>query len=357
MRVIDGNMSEGGGQILRIATSLSVILQLPVNIQQIRGGRKKPGLKAQHLNGVQLLTKMTGAHVEGDQLNSLEIFFTPNKLKSGPFNVDVGTAGAVTLLLQSSLPPALFAGAPSTFNFIGGTNVEWSPPVDFNIQVLFPTLKQMGVQVDCDLVKRGYFPKGGGKCSFHVEPLKRIEPISLMEFGEVRQITGRAFVAGTLPIKIAREMSKKAESLLKAHNSHWKVSVEFVKEDEHESYGNGTGIFLLAETTTGCLLSGSALGRRGLPAADVARTAVEELLKSLTVNACVDEHLQDQLLIMMSLAAGKSSLKTVELSDHSSTAIKLIGQFLPEVDFSVTPLDGGGCTIECEGIGHVNKLW
>ena len=52
-----------------------------------------------------------------------------------------------------------------------------------------------------------------------------------------------------------------------------------------------------AETTTGCILAASALGKRGVPANDVGTQATEDLLNDLSYQACVDRHLQDQVCI------------------------------------------------------------
>ena len=41
---IDGSFMEGGGQILRIATALSVLLNKPIKISKIRAGRKDGGV-------------------------------------------------------------------------------------------------------------------------------------------------------------------------------------------------------------------------------------------------------------------------------------------------------------------------
>ncbi|MCK4486170.1 MAG: hypothetical protein KAU38_05325 [Desulfobacterales bacterium] len=58
---IDGNYGEGGGQILRTALALAAILQRPVEIRNIRAGRKKPGLRPQHLMAVKALALLIPA--------------------------------------------------------------------------------------------------------------------------------------------------------------------------------------------------------------------------------------------------------------------------------------------------------
>lgn len=46
-----------GGQILRVAITLSALKHIPVRIIKIRGGRSKPGLMEQHLKGIVFYTQ------------------------------------------------------------------------------------------------------------------------------------------------------------------------------------------------------------------------------------------------------------------------------------------------------------
>ena len=51
-------MLEGGGQILRNAAALSAMIATPIEVTKIRAGRSKPGLRAQHLAGLQLVAEL-----------------------------------------------------------------------------------------------------------------------------------------------------------------------------------------------------------------------------------------------------------------------------------------------------------
>lgn len=82
-----------GGQILRIAIGLSVLTRKPVRIFNIRAGRKKPGLAAQHLNGIQLAQHICNALTKDVKIGSTEIEFKPGNLKGGEFTADTRTAG------------------------------------------------------------------------------------------------------------------------------------------------------------------------------------------------------------------------------------------------------------------------
>ena len=49
---------------------------------------------------------------------------------------------------------------------------------------------------------RGYFPKGGGEVRITAEPVRFIRPINITDAGHLTRITGRAFTAGVLPVKV-----------------------------------------------------------------------------------------------------------------------------------------------------------
>ena len=118
---IDGSYGEGGGQIVRTALAFSTALHVPVKIKNIRKGRGKPGLKAQHLTCIKALKQLCNAKVDGDELGSDFLLFVPGEITAKKVDVDIGTAGSITLLLQSILVPCFFAGHDVTLKIKGGT--------------------------------------------------------------------------------------------------------------------------------------------------------------------------------------------------------------------------------------------
>ena len=83
MITIDGQ--DGGGQILRTALSLSMVLGKPFRMKNIRGQRSKPGLMRQHLTCVKAAQKITNAAVDGMEMNSQELVFSPEAICAGEY--------------------------------------------------------------------------------------------------------------------------------------------------------------------------------------------------------------------------------------------------------------------------------
>jgi RNA 3'-terminal phosphate cyclase (ATP) len=127
MMEIDASFGEGGGQILRSALSLSVITGKAMRLTNIRARRPQPGLKPQHLKAVEAAARISVARVEGATLGSQTLSFEPQGLKGGEYAFDIGTAGSVSLLLQTVYLPLSFAACPSRLTLSGGTHVPWSP--------------------------------------------------------------------------------------------------------------------------------------------------------------------------------------------------------------------------------------
>ncbi|VDP36791.1 unnamed protein product [Soboliphyme baturini] len=90
---VDGSVLEGGGQILRLATVFSTVFRKPIRVFSIRAGRNTPGLRPQHLSGLQLIAKLCNGTLIGGHVGSTEIKFKPGLIKGGYFVADTGTAG------------------------------------------------------------------------------------------------------------------------------------------------------------------------------------------------------------------------------------------------------------------------
>jgi RNA 3'-terminal phosphate cyclase (ATP) len=163
MITIDGSYGEGGGQILRTSLALSLVTGKPFSINNIRAGRKKPGLMRQHLTAVNAAAEIGSAAIKGNRIGSQEFTFEPEMIKPGNFHFAIGSAGSCTLVFQTILPALIIAGGPSEIILEGGTHNPFAPPFDFLAKAFLPVINRMGPKVDAVLEKPGFYPAGGGR--------------------------------------------------------------------------------------------------------------------------------------------------------------------------------------------------
>src|SRR2546425_12352587 len=143
---VDGGRGAGGGQLLRAALALPALTDTPVRVARIRAGRTAPGLAAQHVTEINAVAALCEAEVTGVSVGASSIEFRPGKLAAGRFSFDVGTAGSITLVLQALLPVAAAAPGAVRVRLIGGTDVRWSPPIDYFNRVFLTLLRRLGAR-------------------------------------------------------------------------------------------------------------------------------------------------------------------------------------------------------------------
>jgi len=338
---IDGSLMEGGGSIVRNAIALSALLKKPVKIRNIRAKRSKPGLRNQHLHVVKAIGKICQAEIEGAFIGSQCISFIPGETRGGTFQIDVQTAGSLTLLLQALIPVASFAPEPVKLLLKGGTDVPMAPPFDFFKNVYLFTLQKLGLDVTVCLGRRGHYPKGGGIISCDINPIERLKPISFDGTKNCNplQIKGIAH-AVQLPCHIAERMLSSAATFLQKKGYQLGKLKKDCPEQKYDPHiGPGTGITLWAETDCGTFLSGSGLGKKGLPAETVGESAAKELHNQLQTKCPVDYHLADQLILWMAIVPSPSVIKTSKITLHTLTNIAIVKRFI-DINFQVDGAEG-----------------
>ncbi len=337
---IDGSFGEGGGQILRTSLSLSAATKRPIEVFNIRARRKKPGLMAQHLEAVRAITKICNGELTGAEIGSTSISFVPKETKGGKYTIEIGTAGSVSLVLQTIFIPLSTAKTPSTVTITGGTHVPWSPCFHYlALQWLF-YLKRIGFDATVEMIRAGFYPKGGGEISAHIKPVREIKPLIIEDRGRLKMIRGISAV-GNLNRSIAERQKQQAEKRLSTaplYQEGTGVCPYEIQIVELPAFGQGTMLLLLAEFEHAqcCYYGLGAIGKRAETVADEACDALFYFLKT---KASVDEYLADQLLLPLALSKEKSNFATPRISQHLLTNIEVIKKFLP-VRFDVTGKEG-----------------
>ncbi|MHA1935367.1 MAG: RNA 3'-terminal phosphate cyclase [Candidatus Thorarchaeota archaeon] len=318
---IDGSYGEGGGQILRTSVSLSALTLEPVRVTNIRAGRPNPGLRRQHIAGIDLTARLVNAEVKGLNVGSEKIEFIPKQRRGGEFAYDVGTAGSVSLVLQAALPPALLSPEPVHFKLRGGTDVSWSPPVDYMSNVFSHMLGKMGASIQLTQKKRGHYPKGGGEVTCIVEPMERITPLTLTNFGKIDSVEGISHCV-RLPAHVAERQASSAEEVLREKGlGIIDIKREYYPKNSDPHFGPGSGIVLWAESDNGVRVGSDNLGAKGKRAEDVGTEAAYSLLSEISPDKAIDSHLSDMLVPYLALATGNSKIGISKVTSHLETNI------------------------------------
>jgi RNA 3'-terminal phosphate cyclase (ATP) len=331
---IDGSHGEGGGQILRSSLALSLVTGKPFVIENIRAGRKKSGLMRQHMTAVAAAAEVSQADVEGNAIGSSRLVFRPRTVRAGKYTFSVGTAGSMTLVLQTVLSALLLAEDESSLILEGGTHNPHAPPLDFMVKTFLPLIHRLGPMVEARLVRPGFYPAGGGQFTVHIRPARQLDRLELTERGEVRARRVRALVAN-LPRHIAER-----ECRTIARETGWSEDCFSIDEVRgSRGPGNVVMIELEAENLTEVF---TGFGQLGVKAEEVAMQAFREARDYLVAGVPVGKHLADQLLLPLGIGAyfgsGGGVFRTMELSLHATTHLEILRRFL-EIDIRV---DGEG---------------
>ncbi|MDI6602725.1 MAG: RNA 3'-terminal phosphate cyclase [Patescibacteria group bacterium] len=321
---IDGSFGSGGGQILRTATALAVVTKKPCHIFNIRAKRPRPGLMPQHLLGLQALAYLCNGRLEGDSLGSEEIKFYPGQTYRNQVSVNIPTAGSITLVLQTLIPPALFAPRPIKISFGGGaTDTFFSPSIDYFQYVFLKILEMMGGEVEVNIIKRGYYPEGGAKVEVKVFP-SRLKNLNLLERGALKKILTISGASNALKNKkvAERQLAGTREIL-----GRLKLPLE-EKVEYYSTSCPGSSICIVSQFEN-TVLGVDGLGKLGKPAEQVGRECALQLLEEEKTKNCLDRYLADQILPYLALANKKSQVSISKLTRHAETNIWITEKFLP----------------------------
>lgn len=314
MLVIDGSHGEGGGQILRTTLSLSMVTGTPVRIEKIRAGRAKPGLMRQHLACVRAAQSVCNAEVSGDAPGSECVTFHPGKIHAGDYRFAIGSAGSTTLLFQTILPALLLAEAPSVIEFEGGTHNDLAPSVDFLRHAFLPLVRQMGIEVEIELTRYGFYPAGGGQWRAVIKPWRERKPLHLRVPGNLLRHEA-VVLSSMLPKHVAKREIAQLQAM-----TQWPEGS--CRSDGAPSPGPGNVVSLRSHYDTHTLVV-ETMGRQGISAERVAGSAVHAWQRVQAAKVPVDQHLADQLLLPMAMVAG-GAFHTVRPSMHTLTNIEVI---------------------------------
>ncbi|DBA00156.1 TPA: hypothetical protein N0F65_000479 [Lagenidium giganteum] len=377
---VDGADGEGGGQVLRMSMALATVLRKNMHVHSIRAKRSVPGLRNQHVCSIQLVGNIGGGELTGGHLSSTAISYAANgkTLTGGSFIGDAKTAGSVSLMIQAALPALLFSAKSSTVTLRGGTDVDFSPPIEFMRGPFRQLLAGFGAAFDIAVKKRGFFPEGGGEVELQAQHIQ--QPLKALDWTtsskELRSITSQIIVRGVsvddqLGQEYVNALRKALGSQLQQDEAHGSPALEFEvtivpkkASTQRKHFGKGkkpaqrkddqpeVSVLCVAETGSGCLVTVDRAGK--LAADEAAELLAGKLFSLLRKGVCTDEHLADNAVVFMALAQGTSKLRVPSKSDrtshHLETALGIAARFTG-AKFRLVE-ESSSAVVEVDGIGY-----
>jgi len=334
MITIDGSQKSGSGTIVRDAVPFSVLTGEELFLTNIRANSHKPGLRAQHLRGIEASAHICQGELAEATIGSKEIRFKPGKgIRGGTFKWDIGTAGSTNMLALSVIPLALFADKPSRYEITGGLFQDFAPSIYHVKYVLLRILETMGINVDIKIIRPGYVPMGNGQIEVKVVPVREIiKPLILVDRGKTTGIKGIALSSLLQKRKVSNRMAKECQRRLKSKG--YVSDIEILYDNKNNpvyprtSIQAGASLAIWAETDTGCLIGSDMAGAPGRPAEYIGKKVANHLIEVLETEATVDEHVADQLIPFCGLADGWSSYIIPKMTDHIETRLWLVEKML-----------------------------
>jgi RNA 3'-terminal phosphate cyclase (ATP) len=300
---INGGHGEGGGQIIRSAITLSCITKQPIHLENIRKNRKNEGLKAQHLTAIRILQKISKADVIGDKIGSTELKFIPGNVENLELIEDVKTAGSISLILQVLIPVVSISQKKLSLIIKGGTDVLWSPSMDYTQHVVKEAYSRMGIEFSVEIIKRGYYPKGNGEVKLEVYPSK-IKSLTLS-----KRETNNLKLKCTFS-KISIDVIKEKIEMIKEKISKANFNVE-IEIKEEEAIDSGASLLIYS------IDKNSIIGIDGL--FDNKKQNFDLDFEKFNNSLGVDESLADMLVVPASLGINKTVFQVKEITEHLET--------------------------------------
>jgi RNA 3'-terminal phosphate cyclase (ATP) len=336
---LDGR--SGGGGLLRTALGLAAATGRAFEAERIRAGRPEPGLKPQHRTAVETVAGICDAEADGAELGATSLTFRPGEVGGGRVDAAMGTAGSLTLLFDAVLPLAVRLDGPLVLRATGGTDVKWSPPVEYLRSVKLPLLARFGLDADVEAARTGFYPAGGGEATLRLRPSSG-RPLDVVDRGSLERVDVYSTASESLEsAEVADRQATRVEKRLREAG----LPVD-VRRRAYEPTASPGSSLLLGAVYDRTLVGVNELGERGRPSEAVADRAVDRLLRLHEAGAVVDDHMADQLLPFLGLWGGR--LRMPRVTDHVEANLAVLDAFGCEVELTREGASDSGAGSEPE---------
>jgi RNA 3'-terminal phosphate cyclase (ATP) len=335
---VDGALGDGGGGIVRTAAAMSALTQQPLDLLNIRGGTRFPGLDVEDICWLKALAESCGAPATDLEPGMSRLRFEPTRrpkalTKRLPALRAPGGRGPNALIVLSALLPVLSrTGAYSSIAAEGETYGMNSLSFDYFNGVVAAALKKCGLFTVAELAAPGFGRESAGEVILDIEP-SALTGFEWPDRGRLIEVHGQ-IVASGLPPSVLERAEAHLRTLAKSVNLPIDVDCMHHEEDRPGFY-----ITVWARYERG-FGGGTAMGSKGVRSEVLAQAAFEELMQWMTSDANVDPYVADHLLLPAVLAEGASMFRVSRLTPRFLSSVAVMKQFAP-IHLTVRGSEGG----------------
>ena len=230
------------------------------------------------------------------------------------------------MLLMAVLPICIFAKQEVRLHVAkGGTDTKNAPTINYVRMLLVSTLSRMGLDASVTVHRYGYYPKGMGEVTLTVKPCRKLKPIRLERFGNLKSVKGISVCTFLADKQVAERQGNAAKNVLRKNGYSFDIQVV---NDTSNVMQKGSSIVLWAKSEKGAIIGADAIGELGKPSEAVGREAAEKLCTEISAKPTVDVHLADMLIPYMAFAEDSSVFLTRQVTAHLETNIWLVETML-----------------------------
>ncbi|KAI8388031.1 RNA 3'-terminal phosphate cyclase domain-containing protein [Radiomyces spectabilis] len=344
-----------GSNYLRQRLVLATLSGKIVRINKIRSDDENPGIRDYEAKFLQLLEKVTNGSTIEISYTGTSILYKPGSIMGGRVEHECGNERAISYFLEPMIALAPFSKKPFALKLQGITTDHVDVSVDIIRTVLLPQMSRYGIEgnVELKITKRGAPPLGGGEVLFSCNNVRQLKPVQFTDEGRIKRIRGIAYCTRVSP-QTANRLVESARSLLNRYIPDVYIYTDVYKGAE-SGKSPGFALSLVAESTTGALLSAEKAAQPGQTPEDVGVIAAKLLLEEVRKGGCVDSASQWLNLLFMILApedVGK--IRIGQLTPFTIQYLRDLKAFFG-VSFKIQPDEESNTILmTCVGIGYVN---
>lgn len=322
---IDGSI--GGGSVLRVAVPLALGLNKSIKITNIRGQRKKPGLRNQHLLGLTYLAEIANYSITGNSIGSQIVTLIPNREPSGKINpkMEINTAASVSLIIQALCNYSFTSKKNIDFEFIGGgTHTNWSPNFDYVQEVTKSVFREFGLELNIELERKGFFPKGEA-----VGVINIVNDVDdkRIDFKNTAVCHLKLLLCASSNLKQVKVLERQRDQFLKLYEDEYSFSIE-TNIDYTNTSSAGTSATIVIYYEESIPKGISILGEKGVSSEKIGKRLFEQFKLINIEEASIDQFMSDQIILPLALSMKGNSATIPKLTDHVKVNIDIINKIL-----------------------------